>query len=90
MAGKTYGIDFGTSTIKIYRKNEGVILDEKNIIAIANRKKMIAAGNEAFEMYEKAPINISVSYPVKNGVIADIANMLPQIISLPPILNMSG
>ncbi|WMJ88262.1 rod shape-determining protein [Anaerocolumna sp. MB42-C2] len=76
MAGKVYGIDFGTSTIKIYHKNDGIILDEKNMIAVANRKQVIAAGNEAFEMYEKAPSNIYVSYPVKNGVIADIANML--------------
>lgn len=76
MAGKIYGIDFGTSMIKIYQKNNGIILDEKNIIAIANRRKMIAAGDEAFEMYEKAPANISVTYPVRNGVIADIANML--------------
>lgn len=76
MAGKIYGIDFGTSMIKIYQKNNGIILDEKNIIAIANRRKMIAAGDEAFEMYEKAPANITVTYPVRNGVIADIANML--------------
>ncbi len=76
MTGKIYGIDFGTSTIKIYQKNGGIILDEKNMIAVANRKQVIAAGNEAFEMYEKAPANIRVSYPVKNGVIADLANML--------------
>lgn len=76
MAGKIYGIDFGTSTIKIYQKNDGIILDEKNVIAIANRKQVIAAGNEAFEMYEKTPVNILVSHPVKNGVIADLANML--------------
>lgn len=76
MAGKIYGIDFGTSTIKIYHKNEGIILDEKNVIAIANRKKVIAAGDEAYEMYGKAPANIEVTYPVRNGVIADLANML--------------
>ncbi len=76
MAGKTYGIDFGTSTIKIYQKSEGVKLDEKNIIAVQDRKKVIAVGNEAFEMYEKAPANIKVTYPVKSGVIADIHNML--------------
>ena len=34
MAGKVFGIDFGTSTIKIYKKNEGVIFDAKNIIAV--------------------------------------------------------
>lgn len=35
----------------------------------------MAVGNEAFEMHGKAPGNVNVTYPVKNGVIADIANM---------------
>ncbi|MGF7144067.1 rod shape-determining protein MreB [Anaerotaenia torta] len=76
MASKAFGIDFGTSTIKIYKKGQGIVLDERNIIAISNRKTVIASGDEAFEMYEKAPANIEVSYPVRNGVIADVANML--------------
>ena len=76
MASKLYGIDFGTSTIKIYKKNEGVIYDAKNIIAIADGNRVIAIGDEAFEMYGKAPSNIYVDYPVRNGVIANIANML--------------
>ncbi len=75
MSRKAYGIDFGTSMIKIYRKGQGVLLDEKNVIAIADRKKVIAVGNEAYEMFEKAPGNISVSYPIKSGVVADIENM---------------
>lgn len=76
MAGKTFGIDFGTSTLKIYKKNEGVVFDAKNIIAVANGNQVIAIGDEAYEMYGKSPANIVVDYPVKNGVIADIANML--------------
>lgn len=76
MASKVYGIDFGTSTIKIYKKGQGIVLDERNIIAIADRKTVIASGDEAYEMYEKAPANIKVTYPVRNGVIADVANML--------------
>lgn len=75
MASKAFGIDFGTSTIKIYKKGQGIVLDERNIIAISNRKNVIATGNDAFEMYEKAPSNILVTYPVRNGVIADVANM---------------
>lgn len=75
MAAKVFGIDFGTSTIKIYRKNEGVIFNEKNIIALCNNNVM-AIGDEAFEMFGKAPDNFQVTFPVKNGVIADIANML--------------
>jgi len=76
MSGKLFGIDFGTSTLKIYKKNEGVVFDARNIIAIADASKVIAIGDEAFEMFEKAPNNIDVDYPVKNGVIANIANML--------------
>ena len=76
MASKAFGIDFGTSTIKIYKKGQGIVLDERNIVAISNRKNIIATGNDAFDMYEKAPANINVSYPVKNGVIADVANMM--------------
>ncbi len=75
MASKVFGIDFGTSTIKIYKKNEGVIFDEKNLIAICNGQA-VAIGNEAFEMFGKAPDNYNITYPVKNGVIADIKNML--------------
>jgi rod shape-determining protein MreB len=75
MASRAFGIDFGTSTIKIYKRGQGIVLDERNIIAISNRKNIIAVGDEAFDMYEKAPANIEVSYPVRNGVIADVANM---------------
>jgi rod shape-determining protein MreB len=80
MALKTYGIDFGTSTIKICRKGQGIVLDERNIIAIADRKNIIATGNEAYDMYEKAPANIVVTHPVRNGVIADVANMTALLI----------
>ncbi len=76
MALKAFGIDFGTSTIKIYKKGQGIALDERNIIAIQDKKTIIASGNDAFDMYEKAPSNILVTYPVRNGVIADVANML--------------
>ena len=43
---------------------------------MANGTQVIAIGDEAYEMYGKAPSNIVVDYPVKSGVIADIANML--------------
>jgi rod shape-determining protein MreB len=49
------------------------------VIAIYQKSHTFAVGNEAYEMYEKAPVNIAVSYPVKNGVIADIGNMQSMI-----------
>lgn len=70
-----YGIDIGTSNFKMCCKDKDAILNEKNIIAIANKKDLLAFGDEAYEMYEKAPENIEVSFPVKFGVIADIENM---------------
>lgn len=79
MSGKAIGIDFGTSSIKFYKNGEGVILHEKSVIAIYNKNHTFAVGNEAFEMYEKTPVNIEVSYPVKNGVIADIGNMQAMV-----------
>lgn len=72
---KFYGIDLGTRTLKIYKKGDGIVYDEKNILAIADESRIIAIGNEAFDMLGKAPSNISVTYPVKYGVIADIKNM---------------
>lgn len=75
MASNAFGIDLGTSNIKIYSKSEDGILVEKNVIAIENKKRVFAYGNSAYEMYEKAPANIQVSFPLSNGVIADIHNM---------------
>lgn len=75
MAQNVYGVDIGTSSFKMFSKDKDTILNEKNIIAIANKTEVFAVGDEAFEMYEKSPDNIVVSYPVKYGVIADIENM---------------
>ena len=75
MANNSFGIDLGTSNIKIYNMAEDSILNQKNMLAIRNKKTMFAIGDEAYEMYEKAPANIHISYPLNDGVIANIRNM---------------
>ena len=70
-----FGIDLGTSNIRIYNRTDDEIMMEKNMIAIENKKHVFAYGDSAFEMYEKAPGNINITYPLANGVIADINNM---------------
>ncbi|MBQ9867154.1 MAG: rod shape-determining protein [Lachnospiraceae bacterium] len=70
-----YGIDLGSSNIKIYNASDDTYFMEKNMIAIKGRDNLFAYGDSAFDMYEKAPEDITVSYPVVNGVIADINNM---------------
>lgn len=77
MAQKTYGIDFGTGTIKIYKKGKGMILSERNVVStIGKENKPIAIGETAYEMYEKEPPSIHVSFPLNHGVIAHMKDMI--------------
>lgn len=75
MSNNTFGMDLGTNNIKIYNKAEDSFFIEKNMIAIENKNTLLAYGDSAFDMYEKAPANIRTSYPICDGVIADIQNM---------------
>ncbi len=75
MPNSAFGIDLGTGNIKIYNDMDGTIMREKNMIAILNKTQLFAYGDAAFDMYEKAPGNIRISYPLSNGVIADIKDM---------------
>ena len=69
---KTFGVDLGTSMIKIYSAQNDSILKEKNMIAIRNENQILASGNEAYKIYEKNPSNVSVIEPMAFGKIADI------------------
>ena len=75
MSRSVFGIDFGTSNIKIYNGITRTTLNEKNIIAIKNKDILFEIGDEAYKMYEKAPENIQVVFPIKYGVIADLKSM---------------
>ena len=79
MNSNVYGIDLGTSNMKVYCKATGKILNEKNTIAIINKNQMYAYGDAAYAMYEKAPEQIQVSFPIICGVIADFNNMQTMI-----------
>lgn len=70
-----FGIDFGTSNIKIYNGLQRTTLNQKNIIAIKDKTELFAYGDEAYRMYEKNPDNIQIVFPIKDGVIADLKNM---------------
>ncbi len=61
--------------MKIYCKATGKILNEKNTIALVNKDQIYAYGDSAYAMYEKAPEDIQVTFPVNGGVIADLNNL---------------
>ncbi len=70
-----FGIDLGTNNIKIYSMANDEIMVQKNLIAIQNKNTIFAYGDSAYDMYEKAPSNFEITFPVNNGVISDLNNM---------------
>ena len=70
MARNVYGLDLGTYDIKIFDKKKDRIWHAKNVIAMKDKKYIFSVGDDAYEMYEKAPGNIQIIFPMKNGVIA--------------------
>jgi rod shape-determining protein MreB and related proteins len=72
MLSKKIGIDLGTSTVLIYVKGEGIVVNEPSLVAV-NRDgtKILAVGRRALEMVGRTPEAIQVVRPMREGVIAD-------------------
>ncbi len=70
-----YGVDLGTDTIKLRDKTGKKFMYSKNMIAVRDGGQVLAIGDPAYEMYEKNPIDVDVSCPMVNGVIASATNM---------------
>lgn len=75
MARNTYGLDLGSYDIKVYDKNLDTIWTEKSVIAIEDKREILAVGDDAYEMFEKTPANIEVAFPMQGGVITQFNNM---------------
>ena len=72
MLSKKIGIDLGTSTVLIYVKGEGIVVNEPSLVAV-NRDgtRILAIGRQAQEMVGRTPDAIQVVRPMREGVIAD-------------------
>ena len=75
MARNIYGLDLGSYEIKVYDKKKDTIWKEKDVLALTEKKEIFAVGDEAYEMYEKAPSTIEVVFPMKDGVISRFTDM---------------
>ena len=66
MLGKKIGIDLGTSTVLIYVKGEGIVINEPSLVAV-NRDgtRILAVGRQAFEMVGRTPDTIQVVRPMR-------------------------
>ena len=72
MLAKKIGIDLGTSTVLVYVKGEGIVINEPSLVAL-NRDgtKILAVGRQAAEMVGRTPDTITIVRPMREGVIAD-------------------
>ena len=69
---KEIGIDLGTANILIYRKGEGIVVNEPSVVTInTETNRAVAVGEEAREMLGKTPGKLQAIRPLKDGVIAD-------------------
>ena len=87
---KTFGVDLGTSTVKIYSQDNDTIITEKNMIAIRNQNQILAVGNEAYKIFEKNPSNVSVISPMAYGKIADVNHTEMVLQALLEKINAGG
>src|SRR5437879_10577560 len=64
-------IDLGTANTLVFVRNRGIVLNEPSIIAVRRTDgAVIGVGREAKAMLGRAPENIRVIRPLKDGVIA--------------------
>lgn len=75
MAVQKYGLDLGTGNIKIYKDGQGLVLNEKNMIAIRKKRERVAFGDGAYDMYERVSENVRIFSPMEHGVIASLSDM---------------
>lgn len=64
------GIDLGTSSVIIFSKDKGIVLEEPSIVAYREATgEVIAAGNEAEDIYGREPVGVIAEKPLRDGVI---------------------
>jgi rod shape-determining protein MreB len=70
------GIDLGTCNTLVYKRGEGIILDEPSVVAVSRKDRRVllngqAVGERAKRMVGRTPGNFMAIRPMKSGVIAD-------------------
>jgi rod shape-determining protein MreB len=66
------GIDLGTSNVRVFARDKGVVIDQPSYVAYEEKtKNIIAVGAKAKRMLGKTPEGICVTRPIQHGVISD-------------------
>ena len=66
------GIDLGTANVLVYVPGRGITINGPSVVAISTDENRVETiGDEARQMLGRAPHNIAVVRPMREGVIAD-------------------
>jgi rod shape-determining protein MreB len=66
------GIDLGTANTLVFVRGKGIVINEPSWVAIEKKtRRPIAVGQEAKEMAGRAPKNVIVVRPLRDGVISE-------------------
>jgi len=69
---KDLAIDLGTANTLVYRKGDGIVINEPTVIAVNRRTgEVLAHGEKAWEMIGRTPGNIVAVRPLRGGAITD-------------------
>ena len=68
------GVDLGTDTLKLRDRTGEKFMESRNMIATKGHR-VLAVGNDVWDMYEKNPKDVRVVRPMMNGVIAYSTDM---------------
>jgi rod shape-determining protein MreB len=72
MALANIGIDLGTTSVLIYTREKGLVLQEPSVIAQDTRTgRIIGVGKEAYDMLGRTPDRIRAVKPLEDGVVSD-------------------
>lgn len=72
MFAKYIGIDLGTANVLVHVRGRGIVVNEPSVVAVDyTNNSIVAVGNDARAMLGRTPSNITVTRPMRDGVIAD-------------------
>jgi len=68
---RNVGIDLGTVNVLVYLEGRGVVLREPSVVAVdKTTDQIVAVGNEAQALIGRAPANLDIIRPMRDGVIS--------------------
>jgi len=77
LSGIDISFDIGTSNIRVYIADKGIVINEKTIVAVEKSlNKIVAIGDSAIEMLDSDQSDYSIIRPFKDGFIASYEILL--------------